>query len=197
MRRVKVSRQRQVKTYAELRHASHVMLEKAEKDKEGSFYQVMASLVFTAFMMEAYLNHIGPQIFKCWGDLERLSPLSKLDLIAEKLGAEKDDGKRPYQTLSELFRFRNTLAHGKSASLKSDNEVRLVDKQFDEYRYRHAFLETEWEKYCTLDNASQALEDTETIIKEIHGYIDKTGNFPFSFGMQSTLSTLLPEEQAE
>lgn len=191
-RKVKISRERQVKTYAELRHASRVMLCKVEKDKEGSFYQFMASLIFTAFMMEAYLNDIGPRIFKCWCDLERLSPSSKLNLIAEKLGVNKDEGKRPYQTLSELFKFRNALAHGKPESL-IDNEIRLVDEPFD--KYNHETLKADWEKYCTQDNATRALEDTETIIKDIHNHAGVTEDALFSFGIQGLGGTLLPEEQ--
>ena len=153
----------------------------------------MASLVFTAFMIEAYLNHVGPRIFKCWEDVERLSPSSKLNLIVEKLGIEKGEGKRPYQTLPELFEFRNKLAHGKSIKLKSDNEVRIVDPSTDEYMNER--LETEWEKYCTLENAKRALKDMESIIIEIHNHAGITDERPFSFGMQGTGATLLPEEQ--
>lgn len=190
-RKIRVSRERQVNTYAELWHASHVMLYKAKETTGGSFHQFMASLIFTAFMMEAYLNHIGPRIFRCWGDLERLHPLSKLNLVAEKLGVEKDEGKRPYQTLSKLFKFRNSLAHGKSESPK-DNEIRLCAEPFDEFK--NEFLETEWEKYCTQDNAKRALEDSETIIKDIHEHANVTDDYLFSFGIKGNLSTLLPEE---
>lgn len=192
-RKVKISREREVKTYVQLCIASHATLEKAKKEGDGSFYQVMASLIFTAFMMEAYLNHIGPHIFKCWGDLERLKPSSKLNIVAEKLGIEIDKGKRPYQTLSELFKFRNDLAHGKSVSLKSkSDEIRLVAEPFDDYRDEG--LQTEWEKYCTQDNANHALEDTTSIMKEIHQRAGMTDRL-FSSGMQGTGGTLLPEEQ--
>jgi len=194
-RKAKVSKERQVNTYVELWHASHVMLEKAKKDQDGSFYHVMANLIFTAFMMEAYLNHVGLQIFKCWDDLERLSPLSKLNLIAEKLGVKKDEGERPYQTVTEVFKFRNTLAHGKSIFLKSNKEIPFVDETFDRYMYKS--LKTEWENYCTQNNANRALEDTEAIIKEFHERSAMPPpDFPFSFGIQEASATLLPEEQA-
>lgn len=190
--KARVSKERQVNTYVELWHASHVMLEKAKKDQDGSFHHVMASLTFTAFMMEAYLNHVGPQIFKCWDDLERLSPLSKLNLIAEKLGVKKDKGERPYQTVSEVFKFRNTLAHGKSILLKSNNEIRFVEETLN--RYIHESLKTEWENYCTQDNANQALVDTEAIIMEFHKRADMHPDYPFRFGMHEASATLLREE---
>ena len=153
----------------------------------------MASLIFTAFMMEAYLNHIGQRIFVCWDDLEQLSPRKKLNVIAEKLGVEKDEGKRPYRTLSELFKFRNSVAHGKPVPPISDSQIRLVDDTLD--KYMHEFLRTPWEKYCTSENAKRALEDMEAIIKELHKAAGITDKFPFSFGMQSSSATLLPEEE--
>lgn len=59
----------------------------------------------------------------------------------------------------------------------------------------HEFLRTPWEKYCTPDNAKRTLEDTETIVEEIDKAAGITDKFPFSFGMQFSSATLLPEEQ--
>jgi hypothetical protein len=111
--KAKVSKKGQVNTYVEMWQASSVMLDKAKKDPEGSYYQLMASLIFTAFTLEAYLNHIGQRIFKCWNDL---------NVIAEKLEVEKDDGKRPFQTVSKLFKFRNDIAPGKSVPVKHEKQ---------------------------------------------------------------------------
>ena len=87
----------------------------------------MASLIVAAFKLEAYLNHIGQRIFKCWDDLERLSPQEKLNVIAQKLGVQKDDIKRPFQTVSQLFHIRNEVAHDKSVSLQSENQIKFVN----------------------------------------------------------------------
>ena len=81
-KKVLVNKEREVKTYAEMWHTSCCLLKKGLEEPEGSFHQFMASLVFTAFTLEAYLNHIGPKIFKCWGDLERLGPREKVNIIA-------------------------------------------------------------------------------------------------------------------
>jgi hypothetical protein len=188
--KAKVSKKRQVNTYAEMWHASYVMLHKAKKDQEGSFYQLMASLIFTAFTLEAYLNHIGQRIFGCWDDLEQLSPLKKLNVIAEKLGVEKDDGKRPFQTASELFQFRNDVAHGKSVSLQSDDQIRVMADKFDEYMRKP--LETRWEAYCTLENAERAREDIESIIRKLHDASGITDDMLFNSGMWFGSATLLP-----
>jgi len=137
-------------------------LRKAQNDQEGAVHHVMASLIFIAFTMEACLNHLGLSIFECWDDVERqLSPLSKLNLIVEKLGVKRNKGRRLYQTVSEVFTFRNLLAHGKSELLKSRNENRFVDDKFEPYTEEP--LKTNWENFCTKKNAIRALTDIKAI----------------------------------
>ena len=161
-REVKVSKKRQVNTYAYPLNASEVMLRKAYNDQQGSIHHVMASVIFIAFTMEAYLNHLGLGIFECWDDVERqLSPLSKLNFIAEKLGIKRNKGGRPYQTVSEVFTFRNLLAQVKSELLKSRNEIRFVDDRFEPYTDEP--LKTNWENLCTKKDAIRALTDIKAI----------------------------------
>ena len=192
--RAKVSGERQVYTYSELLHASRVMLHKLTESQGGSLYDVMASLVFTAFALEAYLNHVGSHLFECWKALERLPPLEKMSLLSEKLGIKQHSGRRPYQTVRELFRFRNVLAHGKSEVVKSKDQIRFVDDTLGGYMQKH--LKTWGEKYCTQSNAKRALKDIETIIQEFHQHAGIPPEYPFSFGLQQASATVLPEDQA-
>jgi len=131
-REIKVSKKRQVSTYTYLLNTSEVMLRKAQNDQEGAVHHVMASLIFIAFTMEACLNYLGLGIFECWDDVKRqLSPLSKLNLIVEKLAVKRNKARRPYQTVSDVFTFRNLLTHGKFELLKSRNKIRFVDDKFE------------------------------------------------------------------
>jgi len=191
--KAKVSKERQVNTYAYMWQASNVMLDKAKKDPEGSDFQLMASLIFTAFTLEAYLNHIGQRIFKCWNALEQLSPSRKLNVIAEKLEVEKDNGKRPFQTVSNLFKFRNDLAHGKSVSLQHQEKAVVVDNTFDDYMYER--LETPWEEFCTMENAERARVDVESIIRKFHEASGISDDILFASGMWSGSATLLPAKK--
>ena len=84
-RKVVVTKERNVTTYAEMWHTSYCLLVKGQEELKMSVHQFRASLIFTAFTFEAYLNHIGAKIFSCWEDLERLSPKEKLNVIAERL----------------------------------------------------------------------------------------------------------------
>ena len=169
-KKVHVSKERQVNTYAEMWHCSRVMLFNGQEYKTGSYWQFMASLVFTAFTMEAYLNHIGSKLFKCWDDLESLSPPKKLKLICEHLGIKADYSKRPYQSIKQLFKFRNEVAHGKSVKIKSDKQIQYFEKDLDAIMKKP--VSTSWERYSTEKNALKSREDIEAIIRELH---DKAG----------------------
>ena len=190
-KKAKVSKSRQVNTYYELWRVSYWTMRQAEKTVEGSYFQIMASLIFTAFTLEAYLNHLGMQIFGCWDDLEMLSPRKKLNVIAEKLGIKKDDDKRPFQTVKKLFDFRNDVAHGKTILLETKDEIRIVDSKLDDYM--HEPLEAEWERYCTLDNAKRAREDVESIMREFHKVSNTGDKDLFLPQLWESLATLIQE----
>lgn len=189
--RVKISREIKVNTYVEMRHASSILLRNAKECPKGSNYQIMASLVFTAFTLEAYLNHIGKHEFNCWDDLEGLSPLKKLNVVTEKLGIKTDNSKRPFQTVIKLFKFRNDIAHGKTVSLKDETNKLLkyddIDKELG------VQLEPEWKKFCKVNNADQAREDVDKIIKQLHEKSGVTDDPLFAFGMSVHSADLLEE----
>ncbi len=139
--KIKISKQRDVRTYAEMWHTSRVLLQKGLDEPKGCNHQFMASLVFTAFTFEAYLNQIGKKIFSCWKSIEKLSPKDKLNVIAEKIELEVDYGKRPWQTIKDLFRFRNDIAHGKSE--KITEKIAIANNDFADSKINE-FSRTKW-----------------------------------------------------
>ncbi len=186
--KVKIAKERTVRTYVELWHTSSCLLKKGQDNEKASFHQFMASLVFTAFTLEAYLNHIGAQIFTSWNDLERLSPKEKLNVIAEKLNVQVDYGKRPWQIMKRLFGFRNDIAHGKSVKIKSEEVILLINHTDEDI---HNFVLTSWEKFCTERNALKAREDVENIIQAIHAASGIKSEYPFMFGMNFGSATVI------
>ncbi|MDI6687375.1 MAG: hypothetical protein QME06_04045 [Desulfobacterales bacterium] len=189
-RKVPITKEREVKTYAEMWHTSRCLLKKAQEEPTGSFHQFMASLVFTAFTLEAYLNHVGPKVYKCWSDIERLGPREKLNIIAEKLQIQINYGRGPWQVLKHLFSFRNDIAHGKSTVVKL-SYVEPIDKHSDELFGK--FAQTEWEKYCTEKNALKAREDVEKIVHAIYKAGQFEHDYPFIFGFQIRSATVSDE----
>jgi hypothetical protein len=187
-RHLKVEKTRKVYTYSELWRTSYWTLNQAENEPAGSYFQIMASLLFTAFTLEAYLNHIGQDMFKCWNDLERLSPEAKMKLISEKLGMKNDTGSNQFQMIKKLYSFRNDLAHGKTKILKASEEITVVD--LDEDSYMHKPLEMEWEQFCTLDNAKEARKNVELTIRSIHEIAAIKDDHIFFLGSTNTHAEL-------
>ena len=187
--KVEVAKRREVKTYAEMWHTSHCLLEKGTESQKASFHQFMASLVFTAFTMEAYLNHIGPKVFNCWNDLERLAPREKLNVIAERLQVDVSYSRRPWQVMKQLFGFRNDIAHGKSAIVKTC-DVMPSDKSDEQ---RGVLVRTDWEKYCTRENAQRAREDVEMIVRTLYEAGRFEHDYPFTSGLAIGSNKLIEE----
>jgi len=179
---IRLTKTSHVHTYCEMWDASESLLSKGRSDAEGSFYQFMGSLVFTAFSLEAYFNHIGPDVLESWKAMERRSPKNRLTALADELGIEIDFETRPWQIIEDLFGFRNKLAHGKTVKVQEDVVV-----PFEGYfRYFfEGFVETDWEKFCTQENAEWAREDVEQVIRTLHAVSDP-GEDPFIGGMQET-----------
>jgi hypothetical protein len=177
-----VSKKRPVNTYAELWHGSKILLERAQAEIRGSKWLWMASLTLTAFSLEAYLNHIGPKIYQSWeASLEKaLSPESKLDLICELLKIDIPKDKRPRQTVTDLIKFRNNIAHGKTVTIEKST-IRDVDEYFEEFLGKRPLAV--WEEYCTEENALRAREDIKEILTQIHERVNPENDPLFSTGI--------------
>lgn len=162
--KAKLEIEREVKTYCDLNNAAYVLLEKSKETKEGSYYTTMASLIFSAFCFEAYLNHIGNKKIKLWVEIDRNSVMDKYHLLCKEFSISPNYGERPYQTIKSLFSFRNALAHGRSSILKFED---IVDVDADIIEYYNKTKE-KWEEYCTEKNAERAREDMEKVITELN-----------------------------
>jgi hypothetical protein len=183
----RVSKKRDVHTYAELWHGSRVLLERAQAGPKGSKWLWMGSLLLAAFSFEAYLNHIGPEVFECWDAIEVLSPEGKLDMICESLGIVFFKDERPRQTVHELIKFRNNLAHGKTVTVE-ENTNRDVDQYLDEFiGIRPLAI---WEGYCTEKNAIRTRDDVEKILRLIHEKVTMGKELLFGFGIYTASASL-------
>jgi hypothetical protein len=163
-----LTRERTLHTHAELWHASKCVLEAGQKRKQGCVWQFLSSVMLTAFAFEAYLNHLGPKVIATWDELDRLAPLSKLDVLAELLSvALPPKGARPLSTMIELFKFRNQVAHGKTIRLKPREDI--VDADEVDELTALMFPQSFWEALIQDDAfAVRVREDAQTILKQLH-----------------------------
>ena len=135
------------------------------------------------------MNHVGETVLTSWGGIERLSPLANLDLLCEVLKVQLPDKKsRPKQTLTKLFKFRNTLAHGRTHTITEAAKSLEVDDVDDHFGER---LLTEWQQLISNDKfAKRAREDVEAVVRAIHDVRPEPKEYPFSFGFGMRSATL-------
>ena len=192
--KARVDKERTVHMYAELWHASKCVLDAGLMNEKGSSWQFLSSIVLTAFVFEAYLNHVGAGLLTCWESVESLSPLNKLELICEILKVEfpAGTGKRPLQTIAKLQSFRNTMAHGKTEIVRPRST--LCDVHHADARLGQKPL-AEWEQLIkTKDFAERARNDLEEVLTKIHDARPEPKEWLFTFGLVSGSASLVDGE---
>lgn len=112
-----------VKTYAALHHTAWHLLDHAKTYEEGALLQIKACTVFCAFTFEAYLNHVGFEEIPFWNEIERISYRKKLNVIQSQLELNLNSSRPPFQTVFELFRLRDMLAHGRTVEFEESFET--------------------------------------------------------------------------
>jgi len=191
--KVRVTKERTVTMYADMWEGSTILFRRAQQEARGNYWVLMSVLLLTAFTFEAYLNHIGPQLFKSWSVLERLSPMDRLAIVCEKLGISFPPGERPRQSLVKLFQFRNDLAHGKNETLRTD-EIRDNSDEVDSFLGERP--KTDWEKMITWPRVTQLREDVEEIIRKLHAAGAPHGDSVFLSGATSHSATAKLETES-
>jgi hypothetical protein len=70
-------------------------------------------VVFEAFSVESYVNHLGFLTVDHWEEVERLPWRSKISILHKIAGVEANWGEDPLQFASQIFKVRDKMAHGK------------------------------------------------------------------------------------
>jgi len=181
--KARVKKKRLVIAYSELWHASGCVLESGLREPRGSVWQFLTSALLTAFSFEAYLNHIGPQVFLCWDSLEQLPPLAKFELLCNTLKVDfpKGKGERPLQTIIDLFRFRNTVAHAKPQTIEPEPVLRDINDNLTSFLGEKPLAH--WERLIQDDSfAKRARKDVEVVLKKLQDARPEPKEPLFTFG---------------
>lgn len=189
MRKVKVSLFRKQITYSDHWNAAKIYLHEGKEAKRYSYYKYLSSVLFVAFSLEAFLNHVGEEIFTAWEEMEKLPPKSKIAVICEKLAIKLNYGILPWQIIPEIIGIRNKIAHGKNSLLK---KVVIVDHdKYDEVFQE--FLTADWQKYATKDKAERALREMEKVFRIIFDKAKLKDDYLFNLGPQDEHAQILEE----
>jgi len=149
-------------TYVYCRIAARDALKKAQEQQPGWFYFAMMAGVFATFTVEGYLNHLGQKRVRDWSELERkLGPREKLLLLRGMFHLSVDIARRPFQTLHDMLRLRDALAHGKTLTVTSDLVVGDPDDETARYP------QPDWKKLCSLGSVERMVEDAEEMVRHL------------------------------
>lgn len=152
-------KRRDLVVYAELFHTARCLMNNGIDHVTGSAHQFRASIIFFAFTLEAFLNHVGVRLIEDWIKSERnLSPFKKIETIASKVGVTVEWAERPWSTAKTLFETRNHMAHGKDSVIE---EIRVLDESEDFTNFSDLFAKSDWEKFCTKENTEVAKTDVK------------------------------------
>jgi len=168
----------QVFTHQHLWNSAKLLLSQPETQSPNDGYFLMAGMLMAYFTYEAYLNLVGPHIHRVAWKNEReffskdpyRGTEGKLNLVCERLGIKIDRGQRPYQTIHELKRLRDFLAHGKPQFYAYEVEV-------EQEQTADLFRDITIYKMVTRDKADRALKDTEEFLEYLRSkIIEKFGD---------------------
>jgi hypothetical protein len=144
-------------------NAAEYYLELSKNQDQSEEMNSRSCLVFAAFGIEAFLNHVGEQLFNSWKVYlgKSLSAEAKLHLIAEKIGLKVDFGKPPFQVFRTLFRYRNAMAHSITEDLSEENAKHYLQLG------KQSWPVAKWEKFSTTKIAEEMSKNVEIIVETI------------------------------
>lgn len=152
--------------------AADTALDAAKMELQGSNYHYVAAVTFSAFAVEAAINHVGIDHFPEWmgkqkdGGHERKPWNKKLELLTTKFGMPLDFTTGAAKTVKEAFDVRDKLAHGKT----------WVGQQcyLDDGHTRDASFPDWLGTFLNESRAKQVIDDARTLIGqllEMAGYL--------------------------
>ena len=173
----KITISRTIRPYIVFHSICTYAYQDANSTIKGRFLNCLTSMVFCAFTLEGYLNHLGEILFpKEWklfnAGAKRKDTKEKLNVICEKFHYSLNKNVKPFCYSHTIFGFRDEIVHPKTFnkevvkyySLKPDQKPKLP--------------KPECEKMANLDNCKIFLEKTEEMISIIH---EKSGQQGYAF----------------
>jgi hypothetical protein len=175
------TRKRHLITYVEHWHTSSTLLKLGAESEGGSYHQFLASIVFTAFALEAFLNHVGNLVHTNWSELDRASSRKKLAAITKQLSITVNFKDSPWQVFPELVEVRNAIAHGRSEDLEDD-----IPMSPDDYESELGImLEANWQTYSNKEQAERVRKEVESLFRIVWEGAGLDKHRLFMHGMQT------------
>jgi hypothetical protein len=150
---------REAKAYIKPLVMAEHLAARAFLKNDNAFYDACASLVFLAFSIEAFCNHVGWKLEPDFAAFDDLCAKDKLRRAAELVNYPLSLGERPFQTFHEVYKFRNMMAHSRTQEVKIERTVPIPSPSNPAELPK--LPPTEWEAYCTPENLAKAIADVK------------------------------------
>jgi hypothetical protein len=138
---------------------------------DSSRYILISAGVFVALTAEAFFNDLGSRVIPSWGQLQRLDPREKAEVLNIELFNDKVHWSvRPFQSVAAALGFRRALAHAHAEALWFD-QVRTADRKENEVpRTRR----TAWQEHCDVATIQRWITDVRLLIEHFSRGHDPT-----------------------
>jgi hypothetical protein len=164
-----------VTTYNWMVKNAEISLNSARATEEGRFFHSMNVLVYSAFAMEAFFNHLGIHLHSDWDSKERqMSKFKKLRKFKSELGLKGALEDEPFRSVTDAFNFRDLLAHGRTESIDKTETIELTQKELKQYMVGSAWMDS-----CNLKTAERIFCNVRTVISSMYKAAG-LGDYPFT-----------------
>jgi hypothetical protein len=138
---------------------------------DSSRYFLISAGVFVALTAEAFFNDLGSRVIPSWGQLQRLDPREKAEVLNIELYNDRVDwSARPFQSVAAALGFRRALAHAHAETVSID-QVRTADfKENEVLRTRR----TAWQEHGDVATIQRWITDIRLLIEHFSRVHDPT-----------------------
>ena len=161
-----------LRTYQLLFETAQRQLEMAKVvGADSSRYYLISAGVFAALTAEAFFNDLGSRVIPFWGQLQRLDPREKAEVLNIELFNDKADWSvGPFKSVAAALGFRRALAYAHAETLPFD-QLRIADRQESEVpRTRR----TAWQEHFDVATIQRWITDVRLLIEHFSRGHDPT-----------------------
>jgi hypothetical protein len=147
------------RTYDELFCLTGIYLKYAQEEEKYRLYNCMIVMVFSAFALEAYINHLGEKYIHDWERYEKKKFKDKLKHVFLTTSYTTKLESKPFCYIDEIFDYRKQIVHGRTEKIINRQKLIIGDIP--------KLPETEWQKHTNLMNAEKFRNRVEEIIEKL------------------------------
>ena len=139
---------------------------------DSSRYFLISAGVFVALTAEAFFNDLGSRVIPSWGQLQRLDPREKAEVLNIELFNDRVDWSvRPFQSVAAALGFRRALAHAHAETVSFDQVRTAADfKENEVPRTRR----TVWQEHGDAATIQRWITDIRLLIEHFSKGHDPT-----------------------